>query len=291
MSAQAETAPLPAPEGWSRWRRIDGVALLALPAVLAMAAIFAFPVLLLLFSSVRTEAGFSLQGYVRLLGDPYYIGVLGNTLQLAAITTLGALLIGYPAAFALARARGYAQVVLFALIFLPLSVSVIVKSFGWGVVLRRDGIINWVLVNGGFVERPVRLLFTEASLFVGMVNVFLPFMILPIYSVVRMIDPRLSEAAASLGASPSFRFLHVTLPLSLPGLIGGVSLVFALAVSAYVTPSVLIGDRYMTMSMVMAKAYLNLRDWQLGGSMAAVMLAISATVIIVASRLQRRLRR
>lgn len=291
MSAQAETAALPASEGWSRWRRLDGVALLALPAILAMAAIFAFPVLLLLFSSVRTEAGFSLQGYVRLLGDPYYIGVLGNTLQLAVITTLGALAIGYPAAFALARSRGYAQVVLFALIFLPLSVSVIVKSFGWGVVLRRDGIINWVLVNAGFVERPVRLLFTEASLFVGMINVFLPFMILPIYSVVRMIDPRLSEAAASLGASPSFRFLHVTLPLSLPGLIGGVSLVFALAVSAYVTPSVLIGDRYMTMSMVMAKAYLNLRDWQLGGSMAAVMLAISATVIIVASRLQRRLKR
>lgn len=291
MSAQAETAPLPVAAGWSRWRQLDGVALLALPAVLAMAAIFAFPVLLLLFSSVRDEAGFSLQGYVRLLGDPYYIGVLGNTLQLATITTLGALLIGYPAAFALARARGYVQVVLFALVFLPLSVSVIVKSFGWGVVLRRDGIVNWFLMHAGFVERPVRLLFTEASLFVGMVNVFLPFMILPIYSVVRMIDPRLSEAAASLGASPRFRFLHVTLPLSLPGLIGGVSLVFALSVSAYVTPSVLIGDRYMTMSMVMAKAFLNLRDWQLGGSMAAVMLAISATVIIVASRLQRRLQR
>ncbi len=291
MSANTQSAAVLPPDLWERWRRFDGVALLALPAVLTMVAVFAFPVVLLLYSSVRTEAGFSLAGYVRLLGDPYYIGVLGNSLQLAGITTIGSLLVGYPAAIALARARGYVQVFLFSLIFLPLTVSVIVKSFGWGVVLRRDGIVNWLLVNGGFVERPVRLLFTEGSLFIGMINVFLPFMILPIYSVVRMIDPRLSEAAASLGASPWFRFRHVMLPLSLPGLIGGISLVFALAVSAYVTPSVLIGDRYMTMSMVMAKAYLNLRDWQLGGSMAAVMLAISASVIIGASSLQRRLKR
>ncbi|MDB5373472.1 MAG: transporter permease, partial [Belnapia sp.] len=202
---------------------------------------------------------------------------------------LGAYLLGYPAAFALSRARGYWQVVLYALVFLPLTDSIIVKSFGWGIVLRRDGILNWLLLNAGLVERPVRLIFTEGALYAGMINVFLPFMVLPIYSVVRMMDPRLPDAAATLGASPWFRFTRVTLPLSLPGVVAGCSLVFSLAVSAYVTPSLLMGDRYMTMSMVMAKAFLNLRDWQLGAAMAAVLLAVAACVVVGASLLQKRL--
>jgi putative spermidine/putrescine transport system permease protein len=272
-----------------RPRRADPLALLALPGVAFLGVIFLLPLGLLLWSSIRGPGGFTLAGYVRLLGDGYYRGVIAASLQLGLVTTLGALLLGYPAAFALARARGTAQVVLFALVFLPLTVSIIVKSFGWGIVLRRDGILNWLLLNLGLVERPVRMIFTEGALYAGMINVFLPFMVLPIYAVVRMLDPRLPDAAATLGASPWFRFTRVTLPLSLPGVVAGVSLVFSLAVSAYVTPSLLMGDRYMTMSMVMAKAYLNLRDWQLGGAMAAVLLAVAAAVVVGASALQRRL--
>ena len=179
--------------------------------------------------------------------------------------------------------------VLFALVFLPLTVSIIVKSFGWGIVLRRDGILNWLMLNLGLIERPIRMIFTEFALYAGMINVFLPFMVLPIYSVVRMMDPRLPDAAATLGASPWFRFTRVTLPLSLPGVVAGVSIVFSLAVAAYVTPSLLMGDRYMTMSMVMAKAFLNLRDWQLGAAMAAVLLTLAVVVVIGAAILQRRL--
>lgn len=272
-------------------RRLDPLALLALPALLFMAVVFLMPLLLLLWASVRAEGGFSLAGYVRVLGDSYYIGVIGNSLRLGLVTAFGALLLGYPAAFALARARGYAQAILFALVFLPLTVSIIVKSFGWGIVLRRDGILNWLLINLGLIERPLRMLFTEESLYAGMINVFLPFMVLPIYSVVRMLDPRLSEAAATLGASPLFRFLRITLPLSLPGVVAGLSIVFSLAVAAYVTPSLLMGDRYMTMSMVMAKAFLNLRDWQLGSAMAAVLLALAVAVVVGAGLLQRRLAR
>jgi putative spermidine/putrescine transport system permease protein len=270
-------------------QRIDPLALLALPGVAFLAVVFLLPLLLLLWSSVHQDGGFTLQGYARLLGDGYYRGVIGASLQLGVVTTLGALLLGYPAAFALARAKGYWQVVLFALVFLPLTVSIIVKSFGWGIVLRRDGILNWAMLNLGLIERPVRMIFTEGALYAGMINVFLPFMVLPIYSVVRMMDPRLPDAAATLGASPWFRFTRITLPLSLPGVVAGASLVFSLAVAAYVTPSLLMGDRYMTMSMVMAKAYLNLRDWQLGGAMAAVLLAVAVAVVVGASLVQRRL--
>ncbi len=287
MSATTTTA---APPALPRLRA-DPLALLALPGVAFLGVVFLLPLLLMLWSSVRGAEGFSLAGFGRVLGDPYYIGVIGNSLQLALVTTAGAFLLGYPAAFALARARGGLQVVLFALIFLPLTVSIIVKSFGWGIVLRRDGILNWALLNLGLVDRPVRMIFTEGALYAGMINVFLPFMVLPVYSVVRMIDPRLSDAAATLGASPWVRFTRVTLPLTLPGIVAGVSLVFSLAVAAYVTPSLLMGDRYMTMSMVMAKAFLNLRDWQLGAAMAAVLLALAVAVVVGASLAQRRLAR
>jgi putative spermidine/putrescine transport system permease protein len=265
----------------STGRKLDPLAFMAL--------VFLAPLLLMLWSSIRGADGFTLAGYARVLGDDYYIKVIGQTLQLALITTGGALILGYPAAFALARAKGWRQVVLFALVFLPLTVSIIVKSFGWGIVLRRDGILNWLMLNLGLIERPIRMIFTEFALYAGMINVFLPFMVLPIYSVVRMMDPRLPDAAATLGASPWFRFTRVTLPLSLPGVVAGVSIVFSLAVAAYVTPSLLMGDRYMTMSMVMAKAFLNLRDWQLGAAMAAVLMTLAVVVVIGAAILQRRL--
>ena len=273
----------------SKGRKLDPLAFLALPGIIFMALVFLAPLLLMLWSSIRGADGFTLSGYARVLGDDYYIKVIGQTLQLALITTAGALILGYPAAFALARAKGWRQVVLFALVFLPLTVSIIVKSFGWGIVLRRDGILNWLMLNLGLIERPIRMIFTEFALYAGMINVFLPFMVLPIYSVVRMMDPRLPDAAATLGASPWFRFTRVTLPLSLPGVVAGVSIVFSLAVAAYVTPSLLMGDRYMTMSMVMAKAFLNLRDWQLGAAMAAVLLTLAVVVVVSAALLQRRL--
>ena len=273
----------------STGRKLDPLAFLALPGLIFMALVFLAPLLLMLWSSIRGADGFTLSGYARVLGDDYYIQVIGQTLQLALITTAGALILGYPAAFALARAKGWRQVVLFALVFLPLTVSIIVKSFGWGIVLRRDGILNWLMLNLGLIERPIRMIFTEFALYAGMINVFLPFMVLPIYSVVRMMDPRLPDAAATLGASPWFRFTRVTLPLSLPGVVAGVTIVFSLAVAAYVTPSLLMGDRYMTMSMVMAKAFLNLRDWQLGAAMAAVLMTLAVVVVIGAAILQRRL--
>jgi putative spermidine/putrescine transport system permease protein len=273
----------------SKAQKLDPLAYLALPGIIFMALVFLGPLLLMLWSSIRGAEGFTLAGYARVLGDDYYIKVIGQTLQLALITTVGALILGYPAAFALARAKGWRQVVLFALVFLPLTVSIIVKSFGWGIVLRRDGILNWLMLNLGLIERPIRMIFTEFALYAGMINVFLPFMVLPIYSVVRMMDPRLPDAAATLGASPWFRFTRVTLPLSLPGVVAGVSIVFSLAVAAYVTPSLLMGDRYMTMSMVMAKAFLNLRDWQLGAAMAAVLMTLAVVVVIGAAILQRRL--
>ena len=270
-----------------RRTRFDSKALLAAPGLVFMTFAFAVPVVLLVAESFTSPQGLTLDGYRKVLGDNYYVGIIWNSIKLALITTFATLIIGYPAAFALARAKGILQVVLFALIFLPLTVSIIVKTFGISIMMARGGIINWLLINIGFIERPIRLVFTEFNLYFGMVNVFLPFMILPLYSSMRMLDTRLTDAAASLGAGPVYTFTRVTLPLTMPGVIAGVSLVFAITVASYVTPSLLIGDRYMTMSQVMAKAYLNIRDFQLGASMAVIMLVIATVIVVSASFLAR----
>jgi putative spermidine/putrescine transport system permease protein len=277
----------PAAAAKERHTRFDSKALLAAPGLIFMTVAFAAPVALLVIESFAGPQGLTLDGYRKVLGDSYYVGIIWNSIKLALITTIATLLIGYPAAFALARAKGAVQVVLFALIFLPLTVSIIVKTFGISILMARGGIINWLLIHLGFIERPIRLVFTEFNLYFGMVNVFLPFMILPLYSSMRMLDTRLTEAAASLGAGPVYTFTRVTLPLTMSGVIAGVSLVYAITVASYVTPSLLIGDRYMTMSQVMAKAYLNIRDFQLGASMAVIMLVIATVIVMSASYLAR----
>lgn len=250
-----------------------------------MSLVYALPIAILIASSFFVADVLSVDAYRKVIGDPYYIGIILKTLKLAFITTTACLLIGYPAAFALAMARGRVQIILFSLIFLPLTVSIIVKTFGLSIMMGRNGMINWLLITLGVVDRPVRIMFTDLSLYISMVNVFIPFMILPLYSSIRMLDFRLAEAATSLGASPMYVFRRIILPLTMPGVIAGVSLVFSISVAAYVTPSLLMGDRYMTMSQVMAKAFLFLRDFELGSAMAVIMLVISVTVIVVASYL------
>lgn len=268
---------------------IDPRFVMALPGLAFMGLVFAFPLGLLMSKSVIGPDGFSLAGYGRILGDAYYRGVIWDSLTLALRVTLITLVLGYPAAYALSRAKGAFQIMLFALVFLPLTVSIIVKTFGLTIIFRREGILNWLLLKTGLVDGPIRFVFTELSLLIGMVNVFLPFLILPLYSVMRMLDQRYLDAAATLGASPFDSFRRVFLPLTMPGVIAGSSIVFALSVAAYVTPGLLIGERYMTMSMVMAKAFLNFRDYQLGSAMACIMLVIALAIVFLSSFLTRNL--
>jgi putative spermidine/putrescine transport system permease protein len=281
VSAPAEAAiGLPARRRSAVDRDRRMAILLASPAVAVLVVLFALPLVLLLVGSVVGTSGLSLAAYGKLLGEAYYRGVIWNSLKLALLTTGFAFAIGYPAAFALARARGFMRSALLATLFLPLAASVIVKAFAWTILLRGDGIVNTVLIAVGIVDEPIRLIFTETALVIGSVNVFLPFMILPIYTVVAQLDPRLPEAAATLGASPLVAFLRVIVPLSLPGVIAGVALVFSLSVSAYVVPSLLMGERYPTLSTTIAKAFLLARDPMLGAAAGVVLLTIAVLVVV-----------
>lgn len=270
--------------------RLDRNALLAAPGLAYLLVIYAVPLVLLLSRSVWTAEGPSLAGFAQFLGGDFGWRVLGNTLRIATLVTLASLLIGYPVAFALARARGAMQVLMLVAIVLPLSVGVVVKAFAWQIVLRRDGVVSLALQSLGLVDEPLRLLFTETGLVFGAVNIFLPFMVLPIYSVVKLLDSRLNDAAATLGASPVYRFQHVVLPLTLPGVIAGVAFVFSLSISMYVIPSLLIGDRFQTLSTLTGRSFLFMRNEQLGSTTASILLVLAILVVMAASWLGRRVR-
>jgi putative spermidine/putrescine transport system permease protein len=267
--------------------RIDPLPLLAVPATAYLVVAFALPLAGLLVTSVLTPEGVSLAGYARFFGDAYGWKVLRNSVEAALLTTALCFVIGYPTAFALARARGAVQVLLLVALILPLSVGVVVKAFSWTILLRSNGVVNQLLMGLGLTGEPVRFIFTQTGLVIGAVNVFLSFMVLPIYSVIRLIDPRLLDAAATLGASPVHRFLRVTLPLTMPGVVAGVAFVFSMSVSMYVIPTLLIGDRYQTLSTLIARSYLFMRDRSLGSTVSVVLLAIAVIVVVASGRLAR----
>lgn len=274
----------------SRGERLDPLALLALPATAYLGIAFAVPLVLLLVTSVWTPAGLTIDGYVKFFSDSYGWRVMWNALRAALWTTAICLVIGYPVGFALARSRGVVQVLLLVALILPLSVGVVVKAFAWTILLRSNGVVNQMLLATGIASEPVRFIFTEAGLVVGAVNIFLSFMVLPIFSVVKLIDGRLLDAAATLGASPLHRFLRVTVPLSMPGVIAGIAFVFSMSISMYVIPTLLMGDRYQTMSTLIARSYLFMRDRSLGSAVAVVLLGIAVAVVVISGWLARRSR-
>ena len=266
------------------------VAWLALPGAGYLLLVFALPLAILLATSFQAEqGGFSLKGYTDFFSDAYNARVVWNTLKTALTVTGLCLLIGYPVGFAMARASLPVQGLMFLTLILPLSVGVIVKSFAWTILLRSNGMVNQLLMALGLVDEPVKLLFNERGLVIAAVHVFLPFMVLPIFTVARQIDSRMKEAAATLGAGPVHAFWRVTWPLSLPGVVTGCAFVFSMSVSMYVIPALLVGDRYQTLPALMARAYLFMRDRQAGSTMAVVLLLIAVAVVVGNTVLTRRL--
>jgi putative spermidine/putrescine transport system permease protein len=279
-TATSTTAPVREP--------LDPVAWLALPAVVYLLFVYALPLLLLLAHAGIGPQGLTVAPLAAFFADPFNWQVIANTLRVAAMVTLVCLVIGYPTAFALAWSAGWTQAVLLAAIILPLSVGVVVKAFAWQIVLRRDGVLSSAMVNLGLWDEPLRLLFTETGLVLGAANVFLPFMILPIYSVVKLIDPRLNEAGATLGATPGYRFRRIVLPLTLPGVLTGVVFVFSLSIAMYVIPSLLIGDRFQTLATLIGRSFLFMRNEQLGSTTATVLLVLAVATVVGSGVLARR---
>lgn len=234
-----------------------------------------------------TIEGFTLDNYQKVLTDEGIRDIFGRTIRLSLIVTVLGVLLAYPVALALARIEGFRRTLLFVLVISPLFISGVIRAFAWSQAMVRPGIINEVLIWLGFIKSSGRLnlLYTEWAVGIGLLEVVLPFIILPLSSSIRKQDPALSSAAQSLGANPLVTFWRVTLPLSLPGLVAGTSLSFIICMGSYVTPDLLGGPRLPVAATEVYRQVNYLSDWSLGGALAFVLLAFTMTIVSVYTRL------
>jgi putative spermidine/putrescine transport system permease protein len=273
--------------GRLRGPALDRWALLVLPAIVFLVVFFLAPLATMSLRSVTDPPGAGLSNYADFFDQAANLRVLGNTFWIALLSTLTCLLVGYPYAYLMTIVPGRIAGLLLIAILLPFWSSLLVRTFAWQVILRDTGVINSLLLDLGIVSRPVPLIRTTLGVIVGMSHILLPFMVLPIYSVMRRIDPEFGRAAANLGASPVRAFVRVFMPLSLPGVLAGALLVFVLALGFYITPALLGGLRDQMLSQLIVDEVQQALDWGSASAMAVILMAITFAALFVASRLIR----
>lgn len=264
------------------------IALLLGAPLVFFTAFFLAPLSVVMLASVTNgEAGVTLAQYLRILADRYHWDVIAVTFRLAGMTTLVCLLIGFPLAWYLVRVvrwQAWRRACVIMLV-VPLFTSNIVRSFGWMVLLGRNGLVNDAITGLGLSDRPVRFLGTETGILIGMVYVLLPFVVLAVGNALARVDGGLEQASADLGASPSKTFWFVTFPLTLPGVTAGAVMVFTLAVSAYVTPALLSGGKITVLSMLIFQQYSSVFDFHYGGALSVVLLVMTLVLVALASKI------
>lgn len=289
----AEPAKAPVKPAKEPLRRRAVPWLLIAPAFLVMAYAFVLPMLVFFRYSVYTfERGklideFSLATYAEFLTDPYFHTIIFDTVRMAAITTVCSALIGYPLAYALWRVNSPAlKRWLGLIIFSPILVSVVVRSYGWTVLLADQGPINWFLQTVLVFPEPIKLVFNLTGVVISLTHVFLPFVVFPIFSTMTRLDPTLREAAMDLGAGWWTTFRRVTFPLTLPGLVAGMQICFTLALGAFVTPSLLGGGRVLVLPLQIYTATADI-NWPLAAVGGIVLLALAMVTVLISNRLLR----
>lgn len=269
---------------------------LGLPAVLLLLVFLVWPYVEMITMSFRASQpgamyglGHTVDNYRKVMTSTLYLDALARSLLTAAIITAICLVISYPIAWHMSRARGRKALLLYACVASPLMIGVLIRNFGWMIVVNVDGPLNRSLLALGIIDRPMRLLFTQGLVVMALVHVFTPFMVLPINNALRNINPAILEASESLGAGRIATFWKVILPLSFPGVQPGVILVFVLATAAYVTPALLGGQMVSLMPTLVVQALVGSFDWPLGAALAVVMATASLIAVIVFSLATHRL--
>jgi putative spermidine/putrescine transport system permease protein len=227
--------------------------ILLLPSLIVLAMFFVFPILLDLVTSLRSTrvndiAG--LEAYIKIFTDPYYLLVLAQTVGLGLVVTAITLIFGYPVAYFLARTASPYKPLLTFVIITPLLVSVVIKCYGWMLILGRQGLINSSLLKLGLIENPITLIYNWTGVIIAVVHVLFPFAILSISSVIEGIDITIEESASTLGANPFRTFLHVTFPLSIQGIATGATLTFLLTIGSFVMVLMLGGKGTMVLPLL-----------------------------------------
>ena len=266
---------------FNRW------AILLLPAIAFLIAFFIAPLILMGFRSVTDPPGAGLSNYAAFFANEANVRVLTNTFTIAAISTIACLVMGYPYAYLMVQAPPRLAGVLLIIVLIPFWSSLLVRTFAWEVILRDTGVINSVLLSWGVIDEPLQLMRNTLGVILGMSQILLPFMVLPLYTVMRRIDPELTRAASNLGARPWPAFRRVFLPLSLPGIASGSLLVFVLALGFYITPTILGSPRETMISRFIADQIQTRLNWGLGSAMAVILMLLTLVCLLAASRFVR----
>lgn len=264
--------------------RPRGAAWLAAPAVLVLLVALAYPLAIVVWRSF-TDPAPGIGNYVWFFQSAVNRTVLQRTFVVAAWVTLVSVVCAYPYAYAMTIVGRNVRLALILCVLVPFWLSGVVRTLAWVILLQDSGVINSFLRGLGL--SPVKLIRTLPGVIIGMTQVLLPFMILPIYSVMRGIDTRLLQAARSLGAKPWRAFLQIYVPLSLPGVYAGVIIVFILSLGFYITPALLGGPRSTMLSSLVQNQVLSLLNWGRGGAMGVVLLVATFVLLAIAAPLMR----
>ncbi len=258
---------------------------LTLPATVWVLAIFAIPTTILLASSVLTYEGAAVTGpltlanYRNLFGDGYFRLVLWDTVWMSVTVGLVCTVAGLLVAHFVVRSGSRWRTLVLLVVVSPLVSSVVVRTYGWLVVLQDDGLANKVLLWTGLTSSPVALIGTRFAVVLGLVHVLLPFAVFTAMSSVQSVDPVLERASRDLGAGPAATFLRITLPLIRPGLIAGFMLTFAISLGAYAAASVLGGGRVQTLATLVRERMVVSLEWGQASAISVVILAIGAVIV------------
>lgn len=233
---------------------------------------------------------FTLDNFARAI-DPLYLRVLLFSLRVAILSTVIALLIGYPAAYLIATLPRRWRTPVLVLVILPFWTSLLIRTYAWIVLLNREGLINRGLEALGLITDPLPLLYNEFAIVLGLVYGYLPLMILPIYSSIERLHPELREASSDLGATPFRTFLRVTLPLTLPGIAAGCIFVFVPSLGNFIVPDLLGGGLSIMVGNLIQGQFLKARDWPFGAVLSLVLIAFMGALLFVQAWLLERDRR
>jgi ABC-type spermidine/putrescine transport system permease subunit I len=269
--------------------------LMILPLLIFFILFFITPILYILRESFNASRGlsgtvetFTLENYGRVLIDAFYQRVTLNTLLIGFVVTVLDLIIGYPLAYHLAKSGEKLKQVLVLILMVPMFTSLVIRGYMWRMILSDNGVLNNVLLALGIISSPIKLMFTTTAVIIGMVHVLIPFMVLPIWGSIENIPPSIRQAAYNLGAGPLRTFLKITLPLSMPGLITGCLLVFAITVNSFVTPAMLGGPSFMMLGTIVYQQVMAIFDWPLASALCMVMLIITVTIMFLNERMLER---
>jgi putative spermidine/putrescine transport system permease protein len=253
------------------------------PALAIVTVLLVVPLAWLSWQSIRQDGGFTLANYRRIFSGTY-LDTFALTFKLSIIVTGVTLLLGYPVAYLAASVRPRLAALILGMVILPFWTSVLVRTYAWLVLLQRTGIVNKALLASGLIDHPARLAYNQFGTIIAMVHILLPFMVLPLYSAMQKIPTSLSQAAASLGASPTHAFFRVFLPLSMGGVVAGVTLVFVLCLGFYITPELMGGGKSIMVSMVVSRNVEIYNSWGAASSVSVVLLLCVFAIFYAASR-------